>query len=116
MAMLGLRVIEITYIIFNDHWIISDTHHDAGISSAAKFAELEQRDRRAPTGTPDIEWWDSLILPDEVYPDEGEPVRVKEDFISSLVEHPAQMAPEVETKPAELQVWNMPEMYLQNSG
>ncbi|XP_042887221.1 U4/U6 small nuclear ribonucleoprotein Prp3-like [Penaeus japonicus] len=42
---------------------ISQVAKKTGISSAAKLAQLEQRDIKSTTdGCPDVEWWDAVIL------------------------------------------------------
>lgn len=42
---------------------ISQVAKKTGISSAAKLAQLEQRELKSgPDGSPDIEWWDAVIL------------------------------------------------------
>ncbi|MCL4123273.1 UNVERIFIED_CONTAM: hypothetical protein GTU68_017263 [Idotea baltica] len=71
---------------------ISQVAKKTGISSAAKLAQLEQRERGSSSNvTPDVEWWDAVILEKDRYSVEGEPVKLKDDFITSLVEHPMEM-------------------------
>ncbi|KAK3879323.1 hypothetical protein Pcinc_016108 [Petrolisthes cinctipes] len=86
---------------------ISQIAKKTGISSAAKLAQLEQREMRTVSEeSPDVEWWDAVILQDNRYPEEGEPVRVQEDFITRLIEHPLEMkCPSDPVKPASLQVF-----------
>ncbi|KAB7508004.1 U4/U6 small nuclear ribonucleoprotein Prp3 [Armadillidium nasatum] len=86
---------------------ISQVAKKTGISSAAKLAQLEQRDAAgtAYNITPNVEWWDAIILEKDRYPVEGDPVKLKEDFITSLVEHPMEMkCPNDLAKAVELQV------------
>ena len=86
---------------------ISQIAKKTGISSAAKLAQLEQReDKTSVDWVPTIEWWDELILENDRYPEEGEPVKIKESVITNLVEHPLEVrCPNDPTKPSELQVY-----------
>ncbi|XP_063849235.1 U4/U6 small nuclear ribonucleoprotein Prp3-like [Scylla paramamosain] len=86
---------------------ISQVAKKTGISSAAKLAQLEQRELKSgPSGLPDVEWWDAVILEGNRYPEEGEPVKVKDDYITRLIEHPLEVkCPSDPTKPVSLQVF-----------
>ncbi|XP_064082597.1 U4/U6 small nuclear ribonucleoprotein Prp3-like isoform X1 [Macrobrachium nipponense] len=86
---------------------ISQIAKKTGISSAAKLAQLEQRELKSTVDdAPEVEWWDSVILDGNKYPEEGSPVPVKEDFITSFIEHPLEMrCPSDPSKPVTLQVY-----------
>ncbi|KAK7081259.1 U4/U6 small nuclear ribonucleoprotein Prp3 [Halocaridina rubra] len=86
---------------------ISQIAKKTGISSAAKLAQLEQRETRSGVDeAPNVEWWDSVILEGNRYPEEDEAVNVKEEYITCLIEHPLDMrCPSDPTKPATLQVY-----------
>ena len=65
-----------------------------GISSAARLAQVhgeEIKNEMVETVVPDIEWWDSLILQNDSYPDPTRPIKVKDDYITNLIEHPLEM-------------------------
>ncbi|XP_042211720.1 U4/U6 small nuclear ribonucleoprotein Prp3-like isoform X2 [Homarus americanus] len=85
---------------------ISQVAKKTGISSAAKLAQLEQREMKSVCDdSPDIEWWDAIILQGNRYPEEGEPVKVKDDCITRLIEHPLEMrCPSDPLKPVTLEV------------
>lgn len=86
---------------------ISQVAKKTGISSAAKLAQLEQRDIKSTTdGCPDVEWWDVVILKGNRYPEENEPIAINEDYITRLIEHPLEMkCPSDPSKPVTLQVF-----------
>ncbi|KAK8729549.1 hypothetical protein OTU49_008539 [Cherax quadricarinatus] len=85
---------------------ISQVAKKTGISSAAKLAQLEQREMKTIIDeSPDVEWWDAIILQGNRYPEEGEAVKVKDDYITRLIEHPLEMrCPSDPLKPVTLEV------------
>jgi len=85
---------------------ISKVAKKTGILSAAKLAQLEQREQKEEyhEGVPQMEWWDTVIIEADRYPDEDDEVDIKN--ISSLIEHPMEMrCPSDPTKPVDLQVF-----------
>ncbi|KAF2357128.1 Pre-mRNA-splicing factor 3 [Trinorchestia longiramus] len=87
---------------------ISTAARRTGISSAARLAELqgESKDQLVSPKTPQIEWWDAVILQSNRYPKEGETAIAKADYITNLVEHPLEVNCVTDTEaPVALQVF-----------
>ena len=66
-----------------------------GISSAAKLALVTPK-REAEDETPDAEWWDRGILPNQTYDDLDKQMEDNESTlkgITNLIEHPVQKEP-----------------------
>ncbi|XP_018024817.1 U4/U6 small nuclear ribonucleoprotein Prp3 isoform X2 [Hyalella azteca] len=87
---------------------ISTAARRTGISSAARLAELQgdSKDLLISVKTPDIEWWDSVILQSHRYPSAGEKAVPRTDYITNLVEHPLEVNCVTDTDaPVALQVF-----------
>ncbi|XP_065172773.1 U4/U6 small nuclear ribonucleoprotein Prp3-like, partial [Atheta coriaria] len=69
---------------------ISQIAKKTGISSATKLA-LIAKSEGLTEDIPEMEWWDSVILEEDLYTMKGEKIAIKENVINSLVEHPTQM-------------------------
>ncbi|XP_065224726.1 U4/U6 small nuclear ribonucleoprotein Prp3-like [Planococcus citri] len=75
---------------------ISQIARRTGISSAAKLAKLESKQKEELDEVPEIEWWDSVIINDTTYDqvqDENCVHLINKSAITHLVEHPIQMKP-----------------------
>ena len=84
---------------------ISTTARKTGIASATQLAKLVPKIDSISSKTPDIEWWDALIMPPgSTYGDETNPLSVKNEAITNLIEHPIQMMPLISTDPANTHV------------
>ncbi|CAD5115389.1 DgyrCDS4368 [Dimorphilus gyrociliatus] len=70
---------------------ISQTAQKTGIASAAKLAVIQPRVVQS-TAVPDIEWWDSLVIQKEEYPESLDDLSIN-DTLTRLVEHPIQAEP-----------------------
>lgn len=86
---------------------ISQVAKKTGISSAAKLAQLEQREMKVITDEcPDVEWWDAIVLQGNRYPEEDEIPKLKDDYITRLIEHPLEVrCPSDPLKPVTLEVF-----------
>lgn len=75
---------------------IAFTAKRTGIASAAKLATIAPKKELGDGEIPDIEWWDTYILPSQIYCKEED---LKESLtgITNLVEHPIQMKPPAES-------------------
>ncbi|KAK2825555.1 hypothetical protein Q7C36_019482 [Tachysurus vachellii] len=77
---------------------IAQAAKKTGIQASTKLALIAPKKELGKGDVPSMEWWDSFILPNNV---EFSPQAVYDilDFhgITNLVEHPAQMAPPVDT-------------------
>lgn len=69
---------------------ISQIAKKTGISSATKLA-LIAKSEGAIEETPQMEWWDSVILEDNLDTIRDEKIAIKTVAINTLVEHPTQM-------------------------
>ena len=67
---------------------ISTASRKTGISSATQLAKLVPKDD-TKSSTPDIEWWDALILKENEY----DIKHLNDDQFNNLVEHPIQLKP-----------------------
>ncbi|TSL82492.1 U4/U6 small nuclear ribonucleoprotein Prp3 [Bagarius yarrelli] len=86
---------------------IAQAAKKTGIQASTKLALIAPKKELGEGDVPSIEWWDSFILPNNVE-FSSQTVFDNLDFhgITSLVEHPAQMAPPVDTdKPVTLGVY-----------
>lgn len=66
---------------------ISTIARKTGIQSATQLAKLVPKGDEKGTRCPDVEWWDNLILVNGAY----EGAEIREEAITSLIEHPIQM-------------------------
>lgn len=69
---------------------ISQIAKKTGISSATKLA-LIAKSEGVCDEIPQMEWWDSVILEDDLNTLRNEKIAIKESAINNLVEHPTQM-------------------------
>ncbi|KAG7335637.1 hypothetical protein KOW79_000330 [Hemibagrus wyckioides] len=86
---------------------IAQAAKKTGIQASTKLALIAPKKELGEGDVPSIEWWDSFILPNNVE-FSAQAVFDNLDFhgITNLVEHPAQMAPPVDTdKPVTLGVY-----------
>ena len=72
---------------------ISQIARKTGISSATKLALIAPK-QDMPDDVPSMEWWDSVILTNDLNTkDESGKIKIRESAISNLIEHPTQMKP-----------------------
>lgn len=71
---------------------ISQIAKKTGISSATKLA-LIAKSECFNDDIPQMEWWDSVILIDNLDTKIGDKIAIKPSTIGNLVEHPTQMRP-----------------------
>lgn len=69
---------------------ISQIAKKTGISSATKLA-LIAKSEGVIEETPQMEWWDSVILVDDLDTMVDGKISIKDSVINTLVEHPTQM-------------------------
>lgn len=69
---------------------ISQIAKKTGISSATKLALIAKSEGHSDD-IPQMEWWDSVILIDNLNTMVEEKIAIKESAINTLVEHPTQM-------------------------
>lgn len=69
---------------------ISQIAKKTGISSATKLALIAKSEGHSDE-IPQMEWWDSVILVDNLDTMNGDKIAIKESIINTLVEHPTQM-------------------------
>uniref|UniRef100_A0A3Q3GX09 U4/U6 small nuclear ribonucleoprotein Prp3 n=1 Tax=Labrus bergylta TaxID=56723 RepID=A0A3Q3GX09_9LABR len=86
---------------------IAQAAKKTGIQASTKLALIAPKKEIGEWEVPNIEWWDSFILPSNV---DITPATKFEDFelfgVTNLVEHPAQISPPVDTdKPVTLGVY-----------
>ena len=70
---------------------ISTKARQTGITSATQLAKLVPKGD-TKTSTPDVEWWDALILVNG-HASKYDPSELREEAITNLVEHPIQLKP-----------------------
>ncbi|XP_037813675.1 U4/U6 small nuclear ribonucleoprotein Prp3 isoform X1 [Lucilia sericata] len=85
---------------------ISQIARKTGISSATKLALIAPK-QDTPDDVPSMEWWDSVILTNDLYTlDEDGKISIRQSAITNLIEHPTQMKPPNEPlKPVYLPVF-----------
>ncbi|XP_018561348.1 U4/U6 small nuclear ribonucleoprotein Prp3 [Anoplophora glabripennis] len=69
---------------------ISQIAKKTGISSATKLALIAKSEGHSDD-IPQMEWWDSVILVDDLETMDGDKIAIKDSVINTLVEHPTQM-------------------------
>lgn len=69
---------------------ISQIAKKTGISSATKLALIAKSEGHSED-IPQMEWWDSVILTDNLDTFSNGKISIKESIINTLVEHPTQM-------------------------
>ncbi|XP_061393822.1 U4/U6 small nuclear ribonucleoprotein Prp3 [Musca vetustissima] len=85
---------------------ISQIARKTGISSATKLALIAPK-QDTPDDVPSMEWWDSVILTNDLNTlDEEGKIKIRQSAITNLIEHPTQMKPPNEPlKPVYLPVF-----------
>uniref|UniRef100_A0A669C4R5 U4/U6 small nuclear ribonucleoprotein Prp3 n=1 Tax=Oreochromis niloticus TaxID=8128 RepID=A0A669C4R5_ORENI len=86
---------------------IAQAAKKTGIQASTKLALIAPKKEIGEGQVPNIEWWDSFILPSNIDINPDTKFEELELFgVTSLVEHPAQMSPPVDTdKPVTLGVY-----------
>lgn len=72
---------------------ISQIARKTGISSATKLALIAPKQDSHADDVPLMEWWDSVILANDLNTMDGEKVAIRESAVTNLIEHPTQMKP-----------------------
>lgn len=73
---------------------ISQIARKTGISSATKLALIAPKQDLHSDEVPQMEWWDSVILVQDLNTlDANNKIAIRESAISNLIEHPTQMRP-----------------------
>lgn len=72
---------------------ISQIARKTGISSATKLALIAPKQDSHADDVPQMEWWDSVILANDLNTMDGEKVAIRESAVTNLIEHPTQMKP-----------------------
>lgn len=73
---------------------ISQIARKTGISSATKLALIAPKADTHSNEVPQMEWWDSVILTDDLNTvDKTGRISIRESAITNLIEHPTQMRP-----------------------
>lgn len=72
---------------------ISQIARKTGISSATKLALIAPKQDSHADDVPTMEWWDSVILANDLSTMDGDKIAIRESAISNLIEHPTQMKP-----------------------
>lgn len=85
---------------------ISQIARKTGISSATKLALIAPKTDGHSDEVPFMEWWDSVILTDDLNKIINDKISIREQAITNLIEHPTQMRPPNEPlRPAYLPVF-----------
>lgn len=71
---------------------ISQIARKTGISSATKLALIAPKQDHAED-VPQMEWWDSVILANDLKTMDGDNIAIRDSAITNLIEHPTQMKP-----------------------
>ncbi|XP_053681187.1 U4/U6 small nuclear ribonucleoprotein Prp3 [Anopheles nili] len=80
---------------------ISQIARKTGISSATKLALIAPKADTHTNDVPQMEWWDSVILTDDLNMlDTKGSISIRESSITNLIEHPTQMRPPNESSRA----------------
>lgn len=72
---------------------ISQIARRTGISSATKLALIAPKQDSHAEDVPQMEWWDSVILSNDLKTMDGDNIAIREAAITNLIEHPTQMKP-----------------------
>lgn len=72
---------------------ISQIARKTGISSATKLALIAPKQDSHAEDVPQMEWWDSVILANDLKTMDGDNIAIRESAITNLIEHPTQMKP-----------------------
>uniref|UniRef100_A0A7G3B1U1 Putative u4/u6 small nuclear ribonucleoprotein n=1 Tax=Lutzomyia longipalpis TaxID=7200 RepID=A0A7G3B1U1_LUTLO len=85
---------------------ISQIARRTGISSATKLALIAPKQDNYSDDVPQMEWWDSVILSDDLHTLKDGKISIRDASITNLIEHPTQMKPPSEPlKPIYLPVF-----------
>lgn len=72
---------------------ISQIARKTGISSATKLALIAPKQDSHAEDVPHMEWWDSVILANDLKTMNGDHIAIRDSAITNLIEHPTQMKP-----------------------
>lgn len=72
---------------------ISQIARKTGISSATKLALIAPKQDSHAEDVPHMEWWDSVILANDLKTMDGDHIAIRDASINNLIEHPTQMKP-----------------------
>uniref|UniRef100_A0A1B0DCJ0 Pre-mRNA-splicing factor 3 domain-containing protein n=1 Tax=Phlebotomus papatasi TaxID=29031 RepID=A0A1B0DCJ0_PHLPP len=72
---------------------ISQIARRTGISSATKLALIAPKQDNYSDDVPHMEWWDSVILADDLHTLKDGKISIRDSAITNLIEHPTQMKP-----------------------
>lgn len=72
---------------------ISQIARRTGISSATKLALIAPKQDNYSDDVPHMEWWDSVILADDLHTVKDGKISIRDSAITNLIEHPTQMKP-----------------------
>lgn len=72
---------------------ISQIARKTGISSATKLALIAPKQDSHAEDVPQMEWWDSVILSNDLKTMDGDNIAIREAAITNLIEHPTQIKP-----------------------
>lgn len=72
---------------------ISQIARKTGISSATKLALIAPKQDSHADEVPQMEWWDSVILVNDLNTMDGDKIAIRESAVTNLIEHPTQMKP-----------------------
>lgn len=72
---------------------ISQIARKTGISSATKLALIAPKQDSHAEDVPQMEWWDSVILANDLKTMDGDNIAIRDASITNLIEHPTQMKP-----------------------
>lgn len=72
---------------------ISQIARKTGISSATKLALIAPKQDSHAEDVPHMEWWDSVILTNDLKTMDGDKIAIRESAVTNLIEHPTQMKP-----------------------
>lgn len=72
---------------------ISQIARKTGISSATKLALIAPKQDSHAEDVPLMEWWDSVILANDLRTMNGDNIAIRDTAITNLIEHPTQMKP-----------------------
>lgn len=72
---------------------ISQIARKTGISSATKLALIAPKQDSHADDVPQMEWWDSVILSNDLTTMDGDRMAIRESAVTNLIEHPTQIKP-----------------------
>lgn len=72
---------------------ISQIARKTGISSATKLALIAPKQDSHADDVPSMEWWDSVILTNDLNTTVNGKISIRQSAITNLIEHPTQMKP-----------------------